>query len=105
MVKGAVPRNIHVSVHMPCTLNALSDGLEDSASEDVAIVRKSAGVGRETALALVTRGPQDTSSAQQDEVDCGKAGDAKRRSPPAPCDSRTAMRTGGGDAGGIEEKR
>ncbi len=36
------------------------------------------------------RGPQDTSSAQRDEVDCGKAGDAKRRSPPAPCVSRSA---------------
>ena len=58
MVKGAAPRNRHVSVHMPCTLNALSDGLEDSASEDVAI-----------------------------------------------CPKVCWQWTGGGDAGGIEEKR
>ena len=31
---------------MSCTLNALSDGSEDSASEDVSIVRKSAGGGQ-----------------------------------------------------------
>ena len=68
------------------------------------------------------RGPQDTSSEKQDEVDCGKAGASQRRAEsPGPCTSRTAERSGdsetaiedgwtakrtdGGDAGGIEEKR
>ena len=38
------------------------------------------------------RGPRDTSSAKQDEVDCGKAGASRRRAefpgPPAPAEQR-----------------
>ena len=44
--EGAPSRNRHISVHMSCTLNALSDGSEDSMYEDVSIVRRSAGGAR-----------------------------------------------------------
>ena len=67
---------------MSCTLNALSDGLEDSASEDVAIVRKSAGGARvaETPEALRKSGERGSGRRRLEKrrVSEGRYGDFER---------------------------
>ena len=79
---AAPARNRHVSVHMSCTLNALSDGLEDSASEVVAIVRKSAGNARvaETPEALRKSDERGSGRRRREKrrVSEGRYGDFER---------------------------
>ena len=82
MDEGAAPRGRHVSVHMSCTLNALSDGLEDSSSEGLSIVRTSAGSGRvaETPEALRKSGERGSGRRRREErrVSEGRYGDFER---------------------------
>ena len=67
---------------MSCTLNALPDGSEDSASEDVSIIRRSAGGGRlaETPEALRKSGERGSGRRRREErrVSEGRYGDFER---------------------------
>ena len=67
---------------MSCTLNALSDGLEDSMYEDVSIVRRSAGGGRvaETPEELRKSGERGSGRRRREKrrVSEGRYGDFER---------------------------
>jgi len=67
---------------MSCTLNALSDGLENSLSEGLSIVRRSAGSGRvaEKPEALRKSGERGSGRRRREErrVSEGRYGDFER---------------------------